>query len=36
VPLNESGMRDHPLTPMTDANLVARAAAPVRRPRASA
>ncbi|MBC7413563.1 MAG: four-carbon acid sugar kinase family protein [Herminiimonas sp.] len=22
VPLNESGMRDHPLTPMTDANLV--------------
>jgi len=22
VPLNESGMRNHPLTPMTDANLV--------------
>jgi uncharacterized protein YgbK (DUF1537 family) len=22
VPLNESGMKDHPLTPMTDANLV--------------
>src|SRR6185503_5143905 len=22
VPLNESGMRDHPLTPMTDSNLV--------------
>jgi 3-dehydrotetronate 4-kinase len=22
VPLNESGMRDHPLTPMTDANLI--------------
>lgn len=31
VPLNESGMRDHPLTPMTDANLVRVLAAQTRR-----
>jgi uncharacterized protein YgbK (DUF1537 family) len=31
VPLDESGMRDHPLTPMTDANLVRVLQAQVRR-----